>query len=107
MNQGQQRDSVHFVDSPELFERIRGESGLRAGPEEARVVDQEVDPAVPGEDPDLMSARALYRLTWPTKVADAKTIMIETRAAQALLEKAVAKDPLDVSLSTLSRVWLR
>lgn len=49
--------------------------------------------ALPIEDPDVMSARALYKLTWPTKVADAKTLMTETRAAQALLDKAVAKDP--------------
>ena len=49
--------------------------------------------ALPVDDPDVMSARALYKLTWPTKVADAKTLMTESRAAQALLEKAVAKDP--------------
>lgn len=60
--------------------------------EHGNVLDQRLA-AMPVEDPDLMSARALYRLTWPTKVADAKTIMIETRAAQALLEKAVVKDP--------------
>jgi tetratricopeptide (TPR) repeat protein len=45
------------------------------------------------DDPDLLSARALYKLTWPAKTADAKTAIVETRAAQALLEKAVAADP--------------
>ncbi|HEX7374369.1 MAG TPA: TRAP transporter TatT component family protein [Steroidobacteraceae bacterium] len=60
--------------------------------EHAHPIDQRLA-AVPDEVPDLMTARALYKLSWPTKVADAKTVITETRAAQALLDKAVAIDP--------------
>lgn len=60
--------------------------------EHGNAIDQRLA-AVPVEDPDLMSARALYKLTWPTKIADAKTVITQTREAQALLEKAVARDP--------------
>lgn len=57
----------------------------------AKAIDQRLVAA--SDDPDVMSARALYKLTWPVKMADTKTVMTETRAAQALLEKATAKDP--------------
>lgn len=60
--------------------------------EHADAIDQRLA-AVPVEDPDLMATRALYKLTWPVKVADTKTVMTQARAAQALLEKSVAKDP--------------
>ena len=49
--------------------------------------------AVPAEDATVLAARALYRLTWPAKVADAKAQIAESRAAMQLFEKAVAIDP--------------
>jgi hypothetical protein len=60
--------------------------------EHAAAIDQRLA-AVSADDPDLLSARALYKLTWPTKVAETRTTMSEARAAQVLLEKATAKDP--------------
>lgn len=59
--------------------------------EQANSIDQRLA-TVPADDPDLMAARALYKLTWPNKVTDTKTVMKETRAALALLEQTVAKD---------------
>ncbi len=60
--------------------------------EQANTIDQRLA-TVPADDPDLLAARGLYKLTWPTKVADTKTVMKETRAALALLEQAVANEP--------------
>lgn len=65
---------------------------IRHAIEQGNVIDQRLA-AVPGEHADILSARALYKLAWPTKIADTRTAMTEARAAQALLEKAVAKDP--------------
>jgi len=75
--------------------------------EHAKAIDQRLA-AVPVGDPNVMSARALYKLAWPIKTTDAKTIMTETRAAQALLEAATAKDPTALagnSLWVLGRVY--
>lgn len=60
--------------------------------EQANTIDQRLATA-PADDPDLMAARALYKLTWPTKVADTKTVMKQTRSALALLEQALSKEP--------------
>lgn len=66
---------------------------IQHGIEHGNAIDQRLA-AVPGEDPDVISARALYKLTWPSKVTDAKTVITQTREAQALLEKAVARNPM-------------
>lgn len=60
--------------------------------EQADAIDQRLSTG-PDDDPDLVAARALYKLTWPNKITDTKTVMKETRAALALLEQAVTKDP--------------
>ena len=49
--------------------------------------------AHPVDDPSLLAALALYKLTWPAKTADTKVQIKESRAAIPLLEKAVALDP--------------
>ena len=49
--------------------------------------------AMPVEDANVLAARALYRLTWPTRIADTKTQIAESGAALQLLSKAVALDP--------------
>jgi len=60
--------------------------------EQANGIDQRLFTSS-ADSADLLAARALYKLTWPNKVTDTKTVMKETRAALALLEQAVAKDP--------------
>ncbi len=65
---------------------------LQRSIDQARTIEQRLESAAL-DDPDVMSARALYKLTWPVKMADTKTVMAETRAAQALLERATAQDP--------------
>ncbi len=70
--------------------------------EHGSAIDQRLA-AVAAEDPDLLAARALYKLTWPTKVADAKTVMTESRAAKALLEQAVGRNPMALGGNAL---WL-
>ena len=45
------------------------------------------------DDANVLAARALYRLAWPTKIADTKTQLAESGAAFRLLSKAVALDP--------------
>ncbi len=77
---------LYGIRVPEWSARIQHAIG------HANPIDQRLA-ALPVEDADILAARALYKLTWPTKVADAKTVITETRAAQALLERAVAKDP--------------
>lgn len=75
--------------------------------EHAKAIDQRLA-AASSNNPDVMSARALYKLTWPVKVTDTKTVMTETRAAQALLETATAKDPAALggnALWVLARVY--
>ena len=47
----------------------------------------------PIDDPNLLAALALYKLTWPVKTADTKGQIKESRAAIPLLERAVALDP--------------
>jgi tetratricopeptide (TPR) repeat protein len=49
--------------------------------------------ALPVEDATVLAARALYRLTWPTQIADTKTQIAESGAALELFTKAVALDP--------------
>lgn len=49
--------------------------------------------AIPVDDPTVLAARGLWKLTWPAKTSDAKTQITETRAACGLLAKAVASDP--------------
>lgn len=73
----------------------------------AKAVDERLTTAA-ADNPDVMAARALYKLTWPVKVADTKTVMTETRAAQALLETATTKDPAALggnALWVLARVY--
>lgn len=77
---------LYGIRVPEWSARIKHATG------QADVIDQRLS-AAPADNPDLMAARALYKLTWPNKVTDTKTVMKETRAALALLEQAVAKDP--------------
>ncbi|HEY0938948.1 MAG TPA: hypothetical protein VGE08_02520 [Steroidobacter sp.] len=75
--------------------------------EHAKAIDERLAAAAAG-DPDVLSARALYKLTWPVKVADTKTVMVETRAAKELLETATAKDPAALggnALWILARVY--
>lgn len=75
--------------------------------EHAKAIDRRLS-ADSSNNPDVLSTRALYKLTWPVKVADTKTVMTETRAAQALLETATKKDPAALggnALWVLARVY--
>lgn len=87
---------LYGIRVPEWAARIQHAIG------NGNAIDQRLA-AVPVDDPDLWSARALYKLTWPTKVADAKTVMTESRAAKALLEQAVARNPMALGGNAL---WL-
>jgi tetratricopeptide (TPR) repeat protein len=49
--------------------------------------------ALPVEDANVLAARALYKLTWPVKIAETKEQIAESGAAMQLLDKAVALDP--------------
>ncbi|HEY6644142.1 hypothetical protein [Povalibacter sp.] len=80
---------------------------LQRAIDHAKAIDQRLAADSSG-NPDVLSARALYKLTWPVKVADTKTVMTETRAAKALLETATAKDPAALggnALWILARVY--
>jgi tetratricopeptide (TPR) repeat protein len=65
---------------------------LQRAIDQAKAIEQRLAADASGH-PDVLAARALYKLTWPVKVADTKTVMTETRAAKELLETATAKDP--------------
>ena len=46
----ERREDVHLVDADQVRERVLGERRLRARPEQARVVDEQVDPPARGGD---------------------------------------------------------
>jgi tetratricopeptide (TPR) repeat protein len=77
---------LYGVREPEWSARLQHatEHGKRI---EARLAD------IAPDDPNALAARALFKVAWPSKVADTRTQLSETRESVTLLEKAVALDP--------------
>ncbi|HWS65473.1 MAG TPA: TRAP transporter TatT component family protein [Steroidobacteraceae bacterium] len=77
---------LYGVHQPEWTARIHHAA------EHGKVLEERLG-ALPVDDANVLAARALYRLTWPAKIADTKTQLAESGAALELFAKAVALDP--------------
>lgn len=77
---------TYGIREPEWTARIRHAA------EQGKVLEGRLA-ALPADDPNVLAARALYRLTWPAKIADTRTQLAESRAAMQLLDRAVGLDP--------------
>ena len=77
---------LYGVRTPEWAAR------LQHAIEHGKSIEVRLGEVVP-DDPNALAARALFKVTWPLRVAETRTQLSETRAAMALLEKAVAGDP--------------
>ena len=87
-------DQVNKLASFDLYSVHQGEweARIQHAANNGKIVEQRLG-ALPIDNANVLAARALYRLTWPIKIADAKTQMAESSAAFELLAKAVALDP--------------
>lgn len=87
-------DQVNKLASFDLYSVHEGEweARIQHAANNGKIIEERLG-ALPIDNANVLAARALYRLTWPTKIADAKTQMAESSTAFELLAKAVALDP--------------
>jgi tetratricopeptide (TPR) repeat protein len=87
-------DHVNLLASLDLYGVHQPEWGARIhhAAEHGKVLEERLA-ALPVDDANVLAARALYRLTWPAKIAGTKTQLTESGAALELFSRAVALDP--------------
>lgn len=87
-------DQVNLLASLDLYGVHEAEwtARIHHAADHGKVLEERLG-ALPVDDANVLAARALYRLTWPTKIADTKTQIAESGAALELFTKAVALDP--------------
>jgi len=87
-------DQVNLLASLDLYGVHEAEwvTRIHHAVDQGKVIEERLG-ALPVDDANVLAARALYRLSWPTKIADTKTQITESGAALQLLSKAVALDP--------------
>ena len=87
-------DHVNLLASLDLYGVHQPEWGARIhhAAEHGKVLEERLA-ALPVDDANVLAARALYRLTWPAKIAGTKTQLAESGAALELFSRAVALDP--------------